>query len=135
MLVFQDNFHLMRNTWLSYPKHDFLICWQIDRFLPRNYFIVFQLPTFLIYLATNHHPNHKNCSTNEPGGAFRMWILRIKYEMLNLCILTDHGNPFPEMPKPAFKGVSRVDHEIFRGFSDRKVEGLEFGDSFCEQHP
>ena len=55
--------------------------------------------------------------------------------MLNLCILTDHGNPFPEMPKPAFKGVSRVDHEIFRAFSDRKVEGLEFGDSFCEQHP
>ena len=63
----------------------------------------------IITFTTNSRISYEqSCSKialNEPGGKYRMWILRIKFEMLNSCILTSLGNTFPVTLWPVFRSV------------------------------
>ena len=74
--------------------------------------LFYRVPTThvsIITFTTNPRISlEQSCSKialNEPVGLYRMWILRIKFEMLSSCILTSPGNRYPGTLWPVFRSV------------------------------
>ena len=93
MSVSRDNFLLMRNTWLSFPRHDFFIFCQIDA---SHHSIGLQWDTISLSGVFYFRP-----WGSETCHVVRTWTLRTRYATPSLCTPRGRGPRSPGRRSPA----------------------------------